>query len=194
MSEAWKNIDLEGGGLQAANVQLARLQKKPRIAYSLLVLFPLGLHRLYLNDRKGFGGYLALTLIAVVLGLVAPLWTIALPLILSALGALIDIRWIDDQIARLNKQLRMQIFFKQSGGAPKGYKGRYVDEALELDSYIREKEGERAGHQPFDSSSGLPGSGSRVLSFNQQEAMLREMAKRKREAENPPDNSTGGAS
>ncbi len=191
MSEAWKKIDLEGGGLQAANVQFARMQKKARLAYTLLAFFPLGLHRFYLKDIRGGIVYIVFTAIAVLLTLYAPLWTLALPVLLSVFGALTDIRWIDDQTTQLNKKLRMEIFFRQSGGAPKGYKGRYVDEAMDLDSYIREKEGERGGHLPFDNKAPSPGSGNRVLSFNQQEAMLREIAKRKKDQ--PSDNSDGGA-
>lgn len=191
MSEAWKKIDLEGGGLQAANVQLARMQKKARLAYMLLVLFPFGLHRFYLKDVRGGVAYITLTAITVLLALYAPLWSIALPVVLAVFGALADIRWIDDQTTQLNKRLRMQIFFRQTGGAPKGYQGRYVDEAMDLDSYIRAKESERGGHQPFDNQATQPGTGSRVLSFNQQEAMLREIAKRKKES--GTDGSQGGA-
>ena len=44
-------MDLAGGGLQSANLRLARLLKRRRIAYALLILFPLGAHRLYLEDR-----------------------------------------------------------------------------------------------------------------------------------------------
>ena len=41
MSEAWKHLDLEGEGLQSANLRLVRLMKKRSRAYALLALFPL---------------------------------------------------------------------------------------------------------------------------------------------------------
>ena len=53
MDPSWKEKNLGGGGLQSANIRLARLLKRRRIAYALLVLYPLGAHRFYLEDRRG---------------------------------------------------------------------------------------------------------------------------------------------
>jgi hypothetical protein len=53
LDPAWKQMNLAGGGLQSANIRLARLLKRRRVAYALLLLFPVGAHRAYLEDRPG---------------------------------------------------------------------------------------------------------------------------------------------
>lgn len=40
MGDAWKNLDLAGGGLQSANLRLAALLRKRSVACALLALFP----------------------------------------------------------------------------------------------------------------------------------------------------------
>ena len=53
MSDAWKRLDLSGGGLQEANLRLAAALRRRRTAYLLWLAFPLGAHRAYLHDRAG---------------------------------------------------------------------------------------------------------------------------------------------
>ena len=53
MSDAWKRLDLSGGGLQEANLRLAAALRKRRTAYLLWPAFPPGAHRAYLHDRIG---------------------------------------------------------------------------------------------------------------------------------------------
>lgn len=177
MSDAWKNLDLEGEGLQAANLKLVQRMKKRKQAYTLLAIFPLGWHRDYLEDLRG--GWLyriasVATLAALYMGYNWP----ALALALVIIGfALYDIRWIEDRVAAINKALRIQAYkTKPAIQMPKDFRGRYTDESLE--DYIKLKEQERGGHV-------LPGkdpalnSRSRAPSFAEQEAMLNALAKSK---------------
>lgn len=177
MSEAWKQLDLEGGGLQAANVRLAGLLKRRTTAYRLLAAFPLGLHRAYLEESRGAWAYRLLTLAAI--------GALALGFSYAALGILVgllawcayDLTWIDTRVAQINKALRMQVYLKHGPGAPSGYRGRFSDDGME--DYRRQKEQERPGHPPPDA----PPSGgerSRAPSFAEQEAKLRELAKRRK--------------
>ena len=176
MHEAWKNLNLEGQGLQSANLRLVQLLKKRKVAYSWLCLFPSGMHRAYLDEARGAWLYRILTLAFValfILGYNLP----ALAILVGQIGfALYDIRWIEDRIASLNKQLRMQVYLKQGSAAPKDFKGRYTDDGL--DDYLKAKDQERGGHTPINIADQAT-SPSRVPSFAQQEAMLKELAKAK---------------
>ena len=174
MDKAWKNLDLEGQGLQSANLRLVRLLKKRKVAYMWLLLFPTGMHRAYLADAHGAWIYRVisvLTAVSFILGYFIPGLVLLLPLIGFALY---DIRWIEDQTARLNKKLRMQVMMKQGTAAPREFKGRYTDDGLE--AYLKTKEQERGGHAPAQSP-GKSSHASRAPSFSEQEAMLRELAK-----------------
>lgn len=179
MSKAWKQLDLEGAGLQRLNMTLAREMKRRPTAYALLLLFPLGLHRFYLGEPIGGTACLALSVLAVALAVTAgPAWalTALLPVVLLAA---FDLLWIDRRVTRYNKALRMRRFLRPGNGPPPGFRGRHTDETEDLDDYLRLKESERAGHPP----AGTPeGHGSRrVPSLNEQEAMLRELARAKKE-------------
>lgn len=163
MSEAWRNLDLEGGGLQAANLQLARLLKRRARAYALLAAFPLGLHRGYLDEPRGAWGYRALSLLAAA-GFVAGWawlgWAAAAAL---AGWVAFDLRWIDDRVAAVNKRLRMRVYLRQGAGPPPGFRGRYTDDA------------------PAGEPGGKPAGDGRAPSFAEQERLLRELARRKTE-------------
>ena len=172
MSKAWTKLDLGGGGLQSANLRLAALLRKRATAYALLALFPLGMHRHYLHDRRGawlYRGGSLLTIAAYLLG--EPAISIALLTALAAC-ALYDLFRIDDTVARINKQLRMQVYLSQTSGAPQGFKGHYSDDTL--DDYLKIKDREHAGPVPQPA----PGrhQTSRVPSFAEQEKLLRELA------------------
>lgn len=187
MSEAWKKIDLEGSGLQAANVKLAKLLKRRGTAYALLALFPLGLHRDYLRSPAGAWAYRA-----GLIGALLALWLggtyVAIGLGVLLLGfALFDIRWLDNQIAAVNKQARLHVLRTTGTPPPAGYKGRYTDEApngpdVSIDEYVKIKEQERGGHTPFDKA-GPEAQPKRAPSFAEQEAMLREMFKSKKKSQ-----------
>ncbi|NOT17392.1 MAG: TM2 domain-containing protein [Sulfuriferula sp.] len=177
MSNAWKKLDLAGEGLQSANMKLVEQMKQRKLAYQLLAIFPLGLHRDYLDEVRGAWVY-RLATIAIIALLILGKTYIALAL-LAAISAfaIYDIRWIEDRVAAINKALRIAAYkSKPATQMPKNYRGRYTDEGL--DEYLQVKEQERGGHV-------LPGkdpalnSRSRAPSFAEQEAMLNAMAKAK---------------
>jgi hypothetical protein len=165
MSEAWKALDLEGGGLQQANLRLARMLRRRGVTYALLAAFPLGLHRDYLQDRRGAWLYRLGTAAAIVVTLVGgilPGGVIALAL---AIAAIFDLARVDATVANVNKRLRMQVFLKQTPGAPAGFRGHYTDAPIEACS---------------DGEDALPNSAARPPSFAEQEEALRRIAARRR--------------
>lgn len=181
MSEAWKRLDLGGGGLQSANVRLAKLLKRRRIAYWLLAAFPLGLHRSYLQDPRGAWAFRAITASGVVTVLSG--WTLggALMLLLVAGLALHDIRWIDDRVARLNKRLRMQVYLGQTPGPLRGFRGRFAEG--DPDEYPPIKDLEQPAHR-WQRDVGRA-CRARTPSPAEQERLLRELvaARKKRNGE-----------
>lgn len=179
MSDAWKQLDLEGEGLQSANLRLVQLMKRRSKAFGLLALFPLGLHRIYLEDVRGAWIYRAASIIALMAWWFGPGWVALIIAVLIVSFAVYDIRWIEDRVASLNKALRMMVYkSKKSSAAPQGFRGRYTDDGL--DDYLKVKEQERGGHV-------LPGkdpalnSRSRAPSFAEQEAMLKALAASKQD-------------
>ena len=192
MNEAWKNLDLEGEGLQSLSLRLSQQLKQRKKAYRLLVPFPLGLHRAYLDDPRGAWAYrLAFVLAVTAWMLHRPYIGLAVILLMTGF-AVSDIRWIEDRIAKLNKAMRMAAWKNRPATVPTGFRGRYTDDSPEesgqteatstLDDWIRLKETERGGHvQPGRDPA--YNSRTRAPSIAQQEALLRELAKKK------PDNS-----
>jgi hypothetical protein len=172
MGKAWTKLDLEGGGLQSANLRLAALLRKRVTAYALLALFPLGLHRDYLQDRRGAWLYRAGSLFCIAAWLLHQPAVSGLFFAIMAAAALHDLFRMEDRLARLNKQLRMQIYITQTEGAPPGFKGHYRDDAL--DEYLQIKDQEHAGGEP--QAAPAHGRPSRVPSFAEQEKLLRELA------------------
>ncbi len=170
--EAWKKLSIASEGLQSANIELVALLKKRRTAYALLAVFPLGLHRDYLENKVGAWAYRFITLIALVLAL-SGYQLFALSIFAMALiFAVYDLRWIDDAVATLNKAARMKVYKKPGLTAPKAFRGHYVD--TELDDYLQEK----AAEQPMQAAT-HPRPAKRIPSFSEQEAMLRELQKSK---------------
>jgi hypothetical protein len=175
MSGRWRELDLEGGGLQSANARLVRLLRKRFVAYALVVLFPLGVHRFYLHDRRGGLAYAGATLAAAAAA-GAGYWLIAAGIVCAqALVALADALRIEARLAAVNKRLRMQVYLSQGAGAPPGFRGHHTDEAFE--DYLRVKEAEVPGHAPAGQTPPAPG--ARAPSFAEQERLLRELARRK---------------
>ncbi|GIX26226.1 MAG: hypothetical protein KatS3mg123_0107 [Burkholderiales bacterium] len=172
MSEGWKRLDLEGGGLQAANLKLSRLLKRRQRAYALLLLAPLGLHRTYLEEPRGAWVFRGLGLAAAV-GFAAgiPYFGWAALSLLAGFAAH-DIVWIEGRVARLNKALRMKVYLGQTPGAPAGFRGRFPDE-------------DAAGSPPGETDLPLAPDG-RARSFAEQEALLRALARRSRHQEASP--------
>lgn len=181
MSEAWKQLNLEGGGLQSMNARLTQQMRRHRVAYPLCLLFPLGLHRYYLHEPIGGSVFLALSLLAIALALgPGPTWALW-PLGLQLALLTYDLFWIDRRIVAYNKALRKRHFLRPGTTPPAHYKGRYTDDT-DLDDYLREKESERAGHQPIETGDDNPDDSTtrHTPSFSEQEAMLRELARARR--------------
>jgi TM2 domain-containing membrane protein YozV len=185
MGKAWQKLNLEGGGLQAVNALLAQQMRSRLRAYVAWILFPLGLHRFYLAEPRGGLAFLVLSLLVAVTAWLAPAWWWLLPLAVLLGLAMYDLFWIDRRVVRLNKELRMQLFLRKGKTPPRDYRGRYSDAAdsgsvtSDLEAYQALKEQERAGHAPPEAGKEVPAR-KRLPSFNEQEAMLRELAKRKK--------------
>jgi hypothetical protein len=161
MSEAWKELDLGGGGLQQANLRLARLLRRRGVACALLLAFPLGLHRDYLHDRRGawlFRLATASSIAAMLAGGLVPGGLIALGLVIAAA---IDLARVDARVAAVNRRLRMQVYMSQTEGAPRGFRGHYTDEPQAGSA----GSGDDASH-----------AAERPASFAEQEKMLRHLA------------------
>lgn len=194
MRSAWTSIDLEGGGLQSMNVRYAALARRPTWAYGLWLGFPLGLHRWYLRERIGAIGQTVLTLMT---GLVAwgaatlgatPWWSL-IPAIALVGWAVFDLFWIRQRLVAVNKALRMALYLRRD--APRPNEAGVVplvryrdDETRDADrgapdrdllaEYRAIKERERGGHLRADDDAALRArTPKRVLSFNEQEALLR---------------------
>lgn len=128
MTPKWRKLDLEGGGLQAANLRLARTLRRRTLAWALLAAFPLGLHRWYLGQRRSAALFPLLTATAV-----AAAWWAQAPVAIAALLALAalfvhDILTLEQRISAINKKLRMAAYLGQDATAPPGYRGRFEQE------------------------------------------------------------------
>jgi hypothetical protein len=149
LSDAWQALDLGGGGLQQANLALARRLKRRRRAYFLLAVAPLGLHRAYLEDRRGawlWRAAAAAFTAAALLDLGAAVAAAAL--LVAALAY--DAWWIDRRVTAINKRIRQEVYLSQAANPPPGFAGRTFGEP-----------------------------GGRAPSFSEQEQLLRELAKRR---------------
>lgn len=165
MNPKWQELDLDGGGLQAANLRLARTLRRRAVAYGLMLAFPLGAHRWYLGEIRSAPFYPALTALAAGAWLAgaAALTLVALVALAALLGW--DLYTLEDRIAAANKRRRMAAYLSQGKGAPAGFQGRFGgnDNATTADAAQR-----------------------RVPTFAEQEAMLRELAaSRNKDPEKP---------
>jgi hypothetical protein len=162
MGETWKERDLGGGGLQQANLRLARLLRRRAVVCALLAAFPLGLHRDYLRDRRGawlFRLGTVACLVAVAANALVFAGLIALGIIAAAA---IDLARIDALVAAVNKRLRMEVYLGTTAGAPPGFRGHYTDDAPAATARNEAPEGERPA------------------SFAEQEELLRQIARSRR--------------
>lgn len=190
MSKAWKKLDLEGAGLQTMNARLTREMRRRPLAYGLALAFPLGLHRFYLREPLGGAAYVALSLLTLILWIWGgSVWAL-IPLGVMLAAVVLDLFWMDGYITRYNKALRMRLFLRPGHEPPRDYRGR-VHRTGMLEAYQKEKEQERAGHQPVNMEALQArdpqghGDSQRIPSFNEQEAMLRELAKARQARRSP---------
>lgn len=157
MTAKWRELDLQGGGLQAANLRLARALRRRNVVWSLLLVFPLGAHRWYLGERRSAMLFPLLAAAAIACALAG--WTAAALGALLLLGALLvhDVLTLERRLAEANKRLRMAHYLGQGAAAPPDYRGRFDAET-----------------EPADGTAP-----QRVPSFAEQEALLREIARRR---------------
>ena len=175
MPDAWKHLNLEGQGLQSLNLRLVRQLKKPARAYALLALFPLGLHRSYVGDRRGAWAWRLASLVTLFLLLWRWPWGLcALAALMIALAG--DAIGTESRCARRNRELRRRAYFSPGAEAPKDFRGRYSDlDAPDLTSYVLEKDRE----SPSPHTPAARTAATRAASFNEQEARLKELARRR---------------
>jgi hypothetical protein len=125
MEPGWRRIDLDGGGLQSANVLLARRLRRRPVAWALLPLFPLGLHRDYLGDARAAWAYRVATLAVAGLWAATGEWSAAAAgATILACGAAVDAWRMEERIAAANKALRMQVWLGHGASPPAGFRGR----------------------------------------------------------------------
>lgn len=165
MNDKWRQLDLGGGGLQAANLRLANTLRRRSTAWLLLLLlFPTGAHGWYLRERLIAASYPALTLLA------ASGWLSNVPYAvlpgLAGLALLLirDLLTLEDRIAACNKQLRMAVYLSQGAAAPAGFRGRF-------DSNNSDQGGVRKQRAP---------------TLAEQEMLLREIAARRPDRDGKP--------
>lgn len=176
MSRSWKE-HLGGGGVQQMNARLTRLLKKRRTAFLLLALFPLGVHRYYLESPRTGLAYVVATLAALALALAGwPLAALSVAALLCA-AAVIDAFRVDARVARINKQLRLRAYLGHGAKPPPRYRGRVFPD--ELQDYLEQKERQTP---QADASPAGDETAERPASFAQQERMLSELARRKRQS------------
>ncbi len=162
MAPAWQKLDLEGGGVQSANLRLVQHLKQRKIAYFLWLLFPVGAHRIYLDDLPLALGYTGLTALAIILRLSLPgaAWAL-IPAAAAVLWAVYDLVWIERRVTRLNKRIRLAEYLRPGNQAPAGFRGHFTD---------------------TEETAAAPAAGAesrRVLSFAEQERLLRELTQKK---------------
>ncbi len=176
MMQAWEKLDFEAGGLQSANLRLVRQLKRRNIAYFLWFLFPVGGHRIYLNDLPRALVYTGLTTAAVVLYLSLANWWALVPVVIAAAWALYDLVWIDRRVTQINKQIRLAEYLRPGNQPPAGFRGRYTDDTST--AMATDAEESRRNDSPVGTSTTTHGT-KRIPSFAEQERMLRELTKPK---------------
>ncbi|MFA9459850.1 TM2 domain-containing protein [Thiohalorhabdus methylotrophus] len=137
MGKQWEAMDLKGGGLQQVQMAYKSVARTRLGAYLRWLLFPLGLHRFYLLERRGGLAYPAASLIALGVQLAFGLpWLWLVP----GLAALADLFWIPGRLVRINKELRLQTMMSGAQrGAPRGFKGHYTEENATGEQEDRER-------------------------------------------------------
>ena len=184
MTNAWKQWDFSGAGLQSLNLELTKRLRKPAVAFGLWIGFALGLHAFYLHERPRGLAYLAASLIVGSLALLAP-WPV--PAAFGALylaAALADLATLERRLTAYNKAMRLDLSLRKGTAPPPGFRGRYTDQDVDIRDYVAVKERERAGHST-EPGPAAPGRGARSRSFREQEAALQAYAKRRKSLKNP---------
>lgn len=155
MKKTWQEHDLQSDGLQSINLAYTAQRKDVKKAYLLACLFPFGAHQFYLKQNKKAGIFLLLTVLLMALAGVAPFIS-ALIGFAEVILLTKDIINMETSVAEFNKQLKLALSLQQNQAVPDNFKGRYTDD----DSKEQNTQ-------------------QKILSFAEQEALLREMARKK---------------
>lgn len=178
MKQTWEKFDLDGGGLQSVNLRYRKLQKSATTARLWWLLFPLGAHRFYLKAISALLYPLLSTMTVILLIAGSPMW-LTTALIVVGL-AIYDFTKLEHRTSQYNKALRIALFLSKENAPPADYQGRYVsDEGI--DDYLAIKDQERAGVQPVAQNE-KPTTGKRLPSFAEQEQLLKDIARVKRDS------------
>ncbi|HUW98325.1 MAG TPA: hypothetical protein VMV40_05700 [Acidiferrobacter sp.] len=182
MTNAWKQWDFSGAGLQTLNLELTKRLRKQPLAYGLWVLFPLGLHAFYLRERYLGWVYLATTALLIGLTISTP-WPYPTTLAAAMVAAaLVDVATLGRRLTAYNKALRIALLLQRDTQPPPGYRGRYADEDTDIRDYLAVKDQEQAGHSVRTAP---PADRVKTASFNQQEAALRALMAREKRPKSP---------
>jgi len=182
MTNAWKQWDFSGAGLQTLNLELTKRLRKQPLAYGLWILFPLGLHAFYLREQRLGWIYLATTIVFVVLLISTP-WPYPTTLGgILVIAALIDLATLGRRLTAYNKALRIALLLRPETQPPPGYRGRYTDEDADISDYLAIKDQEQAGHSVRTAPRAQR---AKAASFQEQEAALRELMERQKRPKNP---------
>ncbi|MHB1566258.1 MAG: TM2 domain-containing protein [Acidiferrobacter sp.] len=183
MKKAWTQWNFEGHGLQSLNLELHRRLRHVATAYGLWFLFPLGLHALYLGERRRVAAAVAASVALVMIILWAPRGAMIAAIGLYLAFALYDLGTLDRRVIAYNKALRIRLTMGAPSTAPVGYRGRYSDDDVDLADYLRIKDQERGGHPSQPTTDPTPSTPGR--SFRDQEAALRAHIARHRPPKTP---------
>ena len=175
MSEYWKSQNLEGNGLQTINQQYSRLKLNTQTAYLLCIFFIFGAHQFYLKSPSRGFLFLCLSTAIAIAFLISPLLA-SLIFLVELIVAIIDIKNMEDKIVKFNKNLKMSLSLQTNAAAPKNFMGRYHEDSP-IDDYMQIKSNEITAFETRNKQN----SKSRVYSFSEQEALLREMGQKKKE-------------
>lgn len=157
MKKTWQKHDLEGSGLQSINLAYLAARKDIKKAYMLAALFPLGMHQFYLGNHKKGWLYVFLTVLLLACATVSTFISAVLGFA-EVILMIVDVKRMENVVSAYNKELKMNLALQQQHKTPENYRGRYPEDS----------ESEQTSEQ-------------KILSFAEQEALLKELARKKKE-------------
>ena len=160
MKKTWQEHDLEGSGLQSINLNYLKYKKDTQKAYLLTAIFPLGIHQFYLGQAKKGSLYIILTLLLLAFANVSPFISAIIGFI-EVMMMFKDIKGMEETVSTYNKELKMKLSLQQDQKTPEDFKGKYTDNDNN-ESSTQQK----------------------ILSFAEQEALLKELARQKKDSKN----------
>jgi len=157
MKKTWQEHDLEGSGLQSINLAYLKSKKDIRKAYLLTAFFPLGIHQFYLGQPKKGGIFIFLSLLLLAFANIAPFVSAIIGFI-EVMLMFRDVKSMERIVSDFNKELKLNLSLQNQHAAPENYKGKYSDD----------DDNQKSSKQ-------------KILSFAEQEALINEISKRKKQ-------------